>query len=284
MILQCGDKQLDLTRPVIMGILNTTRDSFSDGGSYFNNGELDIDLALRRAEQMVAEGAAIVDVGGESTRPGADTVSLAEELDRVVPVVEAIRRNVDTIISVDTSSPVVMREAVAVGANLINDVRALQQPQAVETVADLGLPVCLMHMQGDPQTMQRDPHYDDVVADVKTFLQKRAQACINAGIASNAIIVDPGFGFGKTLQHNIALLQRLEELRVLSYPLLVGMSRKSMIDKWLHRPLDQRLPASLALALLAVQRGANIIRVHDVAATHDVAQIQQVIDGLAPPP
>ena len=284
MLLSCGNKKLDLSRPVIMGILNTTRDSFSDGGNYFKDGKLDIDSALCRAEQMLAEGAAIIDVGGESTRPGADVVSLTEELDRVVPVVAAIKKHFDPIISVDTSSPVVMREAAAVGANMINDVRALQQPQAIETVAELRLPVCLMHMQGDPQTMQHNPHYDDVVVEVKNFLQQRAQACIDGGIAAGAIMIDPGFGFGKTLQHNIELLQQLSQLHTLGYPLLVGMSRKSMIDKWLHRPLDQRLPGSLALALLATQRGANIIRVHDVAATHDVLRIQQIIDGLEPLP
>lgn len=267
-----------------MGILNATRDSFSDGGSYFSDNKLDLNLALQRAEKMLVEGADIIDVGGESTRPGADVVSLEEELQRVIPLVETIKKNFDCIVSVDTSSPEVMHQAKGAGAGIINDVRALQREGALEAAAATGLPVCLMHMQGDPQTMQANPHYANVVQEIIDFLQQRIDACVESGIKKSQIIVDPGFGFGKTLQHNIELMQKLKQFAALNCPVLVGVSRKSMIDKWLHRPLDQRLPSSLALALLALQRGAKIIRVHDVAATADILNIQQVIDLEAPIP
>jgi dihydropteroate synthase len=261
-----------------MGILNVTADSFSDGGRYFENGQLSIDLAMRQARDMVKAGVSIIDVGGESTRPGAQAVSEQEELDRVVPVVERICAELEVIVSVDTSSPAVMEAAAKAGAGLINDVRALQRPGALEALVSLNLPVCLMHMQGEPGTMQRDPAYQNVVTEVKDFLLERAHACIHAGLAADKILIDPGFGFGKTLAHNLQLLRSLSVFTDLNFPVLVGLSRKSMIDKLLQRPIDQRLPGSLTLALLAVQAGARILRVHDVAATQDVLQIWMAID------
>jgi dihydropteroate synthase len=256
-----------------MGILNTTPDSFSDGGNYYSGGGLDLDLAVRRAEHMLEEGAGIIDVGGESTRPGAGSVSEQQELDRVIPVVEALVNKLDALVSVDTSTASVITESAKAGASLINDVRALQREGALSAAAVTGLPVCLMHMQGQPNNMQQNPHYDDVIAEVTDFLRSRIAACNVQGISSGRIILDPGFGFGKTLAHNLALLQRLPELGELGCPLLVGMSRKSMVAQLLNRPVDERLPGSLALALLAAQGGAAIIRVHDVAATVDVLKI-----------
>lgn len=276
-ILHCGNHQLDISRPVVMGILNTTPDSFSDGGNSYINNQLSLDLALRRAEQMLAEGAGIIDVGGESTRPGAAVVSEQEELDRVVPVVEALVAKLGALVSVDTSTASVIRESALKGAGLINDVRALQREGALIATAESELPVCLMHMQGQPQTMQTKPIYIDAVADVKAFLVERVEQCLNAGIASNRIILDPGFGFGKTLAHNLALLKALPELHTLGYPLLVGMSRKSMIAQLLGRSVEERLPGSLALAMLAAERGAVIIRVHDVAATVDVLKVLNAV-------
>lgn len=252
-----------------MGVINATPDSFSDGGTLFRGRQVDAQLALTRAAEMVAAGATILDVGGESTRPGADPVTQQQELDRVLPVVEAIRAELPATISVDTSSPVVMREAAARGAAMINDVRALTRPEALATAAALDLPVCLMHMSGEPGNMQSDPSYDDVVGEVCGFLAARASAARAAGIRAEHIVVDPGFGFGKSLAHNLQLLAGLPRLASLGYPVLVGLSRKSMIGKLIGRPVDQRLPASLALAVLAVERGAGIIRTHDVAATAD---------------
>lgn len=274
----CGKHVLDLTRPVVMGILNTTPDSFSDGGSCYKNHRLSLDLALRRAEQMLAEGAQIIDIGGESTRPGAPAVSEQEELDRVVPVVEAISRKLGALVSVDTSSALVISESANHGAGLINDVRALQRHGALAAAAASGLPVCLMHMQGDPGTMQQNPNYDDVVEQVFGFLQARIAACQAEGIAREQILLDPGFGFGKTLAHNLALLRRLPEFARLGLPLLVGLSRKSMVAQLLGRPLEQRLAGSLALALLAAERGAAIIRVHDVAETVDVLKVLAAVN------
>lgn len=272
-LLICGRHQLDLTHPVVMGILNTTPDSFSDGGSYYTGSALDLDLVVRRAEQMLAEGAQIIDVGGESTRPGAATVSEQEELDRVAPVVEALVDKLGALVSVDTSTASVITESAKKGAGLINDVRALQREGALLAAAATGLPVCLMHMQGQPDSMQQNPQYDDVIAEVCDFLHARIAACNAQGIPSERIILDPGFGFGKTLAHNLALLRRLPELGSLGYPLLVGMSRKSMVAQLLDRPVDERLPGSLALAMLAAERGAAIIRVHDVAATVDILKV-----------
>lgn len=279
MHLTCGKHILDLSRPVVMGILNTTPDSFSDGGSYYAGDSLNLDLALKRAAQMLEEGAEIVDVGGESTRPGAASVSEQEELDRVVPVVEAISAELGAIVSVDTSTPVVIEESARAGAGIINDVRALERPGALEAAAAANLPVCLMHMRGQPGNMQADPHYDDVVAEVSAYLMGRLDACEAAGISRERIIFDPGFGFGKNDGHNLALLRNLPQTAPSDIPILVGMSRKSMVGRLLGREVAQRLPGSLALALLAAQRGAKIVRVHDVAATVDVLKMLQLVDN-----
>lgn len=273
----CGKHVLDLSTPVVMGILNTTPDSFSDGGSYYSGSTFSLDLALRRAEQMLAEGAKIIDVGGESTRPGSATVSEQEELDRVIPVVEALVNELDALVSVDTSTASVITESAKKGAGLINDVRALQRDGALAAAAAAELPVCLMHMQGQPDTMQQRPEYSDVVSEVIGFLLDRIDACRAKNIGPERIVLDPGFGFGKTLAHNLALLQRLPELGDLGYPILVGMSRKSMVAQLLNRPVNERLPGSLALALLAAERGAGIIRVHDVAATTDVLKVLSAV-------
>lgn len=278
MKLTCGNHVLDLSRPRIMGVLNTTPDSFSDGGRYYRGGELDLETAVARARQMVDEGAAIIDIGGESTRPGAAPVTEEQEYQRVVPVVAAIAEELDVIISVDTSTPAVMLAAAEAGAGLINDVRALQRPGALAAAADTGLPVCLMHMQGQPGTMQANPHYEDVVAEVEAFLGERLQECEAAGIPRTQVIFDPGYGFGKTDEHNMELLRRQAELAPEGMPLLAGLSRKSMIGRLLGREVEDRLPGSLALAMLAAQRGASILRVHDVAATADVLAFQQLVD------
>lgn len=277
-ILDCGRYRLDLTRPVVMGILNATPDSFSDGGSYYTGSLLSLDLVLRRAEQMLVEGAQIIDVGGESTRPGAVKVSEQEELDRVIPVVDALVGKLGALVSVDTSTASVITESAKKGAGLINDVRALQREGALVAAAATGLPVCLMHMQGQPESMQQNPHYDDVIAEVSDFFRARIAACRSQNIPSERIILDPGFGFGKTLAHNLALLKRLPEFSRLGYPLLVGMSRKSMIAQIINRLVDERLPGSLALAMLAAERGASIIRVHDVAATVDVLKVLEAVN------
>jgi len=273
MLLQCGKHQLDLSTPVVMGILNTTPDSFSDGGSCYQTGRLSVDLALKRAEQMLIEGAKIIDVGGESTRPGSSPITEQQELDRVIPVVEALVKKLDALVSVDTSSAIVIKESAHGGASLINDVRALQREGALHAAAATGLPVCLMHMQGQPIDMQSAPRYSDVIAEVSDFLQQRLAACIVAGIPKSHILLDPGFGFGKSLTHNLALLRRLPELSVLGCSLLVGLSRKSMLGQLLHREVNDRLPGSLALAMAAAERGAAIIRVHDVAPTVDVLAV-----------
>lgn len=277
MILQCAQHTLDLSTPKIMGILNITPDSFSDGGSYFQDGCASLDLVLKRAEQMLAEGADILDVGGESTRPGAAIVSEQQELDRVIPVVEALVGKLGALVSVDTSTASVIRESAAKGAGIINDVRALMRDGALQAAAETNLPVCLMHMQGQPQTMQSAPCYENVVAEVLDFLQQRFTACQAVGITKERILIDPGFGFGKTLAHNLALLAHLQDLAVLGAPVLVGLSRKSLLGQLLNRGVDERLPGSLALALAAVERGAAIIRVHDVAATKDVLSVFHAI-------
>jgi dihydropteroate synthase len=272
-MLVCGQHLLDISRPVVMGILNATPDSFSDGGSYYAGDSLSLDLVVRRAEQMLAEGAQIIDVGGESTRPGAAIVSEQEELDRVIPVVEVLAQKLGALVSVDTGTASVITESAKSGAGLINDVRALQREGALAAAAASGLPICLMHMQGQPDSMQEHPHYDDVISEVNAFLQDRIAACQAHAITPERILLDPGFGFGKTLAHNLALLRRLSEVGALGYPLLVGMSRKSMLGQLLNRPVNERLPGSLALALLAAERGAAILRVHDVAATADVLKV-----------
>ena len=260
---------MSLDRPVVMGVINTTPDSFSDGGLLYRGARLDMNRALGRARDMVSEGAHVLDIGGESTRPGAAPVSVAEEMDRVLPLLERINGELDVVVSVDTSTPALMSEAARLGAGLINDVRALTREGALAAAADSGLPVCLMHMQGEPGSMQADPHYEDVVSEVSDYLVARVDACTAAGIVPQRLLLDPGFGFGKTVAHNLVLLRELPRLGALGFPLLVGLSRKSMIGKLLGREVGQRLPASLALALLAVERGAGVVRTHDVAATVD---------------
>lgn len=272
MRMDCAGRPLDLGRTAVMGILNVTPDSFSDGGLFLSS-----DRAVKRAQQMVDEGADVIDVGGESTRPGARAVSAQEELDRVIPVIELLREALPVPISIDTSKPEVMREAVAAGAGMINDVRALRADGALQAATELRVPVCLMHMQGEPRTMQENPSYYDVVQEVYEFLRDRGQACLDAGIDAGNIIVDPGFGFGKTLQHNLELLRNLREFTTLGEPVLVGFSRKSMIDKALGLPLAQRLPASIALAVLAMQNGASIVRVHDVGATSQAVRMAEKV-------
>ena len=257
-----------------MGILNVTPDSFSDGGRHFG-----VEAALRHAEAMVSAGATLVDIGGESTRPGARVVSPLEELERVAPVVEAIARELDVIISVDTSTPAVIRESARLGAGLINDVRSLSRDGALGAAADSGLPVCLMHMRGEPADMQNDPRYDDVTAEVLGFLQERMDVCIGAGIPAERIVLDPGFGFAKTLSHNLSLFKHLEKLHALRRPLLVGVSRKSMIGQALERDVAHRLHGSLGLAALAISKGACILRVHDVAETIDVVRMVAAVQA-----
>lgn len=276
-VLTCGTRQLDLARTQVMGILNVTPDSFSDGGQHFDRNGLALDQALRHAEMMVSDGASIIDVGGESTRPGAKPVSLDEELARVVPIVERIAAELDVVISVDTSSPEVISAAAAAGAGLLNDVRALGRPGAIEAAAATDLPVCLMHMQGSPATMQDAPVYEDVLDDVVAFLQQRVQACEAAGISADRLILDPGFGFGKAIEHNLRLLNNLDALHALGCPLLIGTSRKSMIEHVLGRAVDERLAGSLATVAVSVMQGAQIIRVHDVKETVDVVRMTEAV-------
>jgi len=252
----------------VMGILNVTPDSFSDGGQFAS-----IDSALRQAERMSSEGADWIDVGGESTRPGAAAVVLQEELDRVIPVIEAIRKRFDIEISVDTSKPQVMTEAVAAGASMINDVRALRQPGALEAAAGTDALICLMHMQGEPREMQQNPSYEDVVNDIKAFFQQRIEDCKKAGIDRQRIILDPGFGFGKTLRHNYQLLQRMQAFLEFGLPVLAGISRKSMLGKVTGRDVDDRVAASIAAATIAAVKGAQYLRVHDVKETRDAVKV-----------
>ncbi|GGO74892.1 dihydropteroate synthase [Bowmanella pacifica] len=270
-----ANKTVDLSSPKVMGILNVTPDSFSDGGR-FNKP----DAALYQVESMLADGATFIDVGGESTRPGAADVSVEDEISRVVPVVEAIASRFDTVISVDTSKPEVMLEACRAGAGLINDVRALQEPGALSVAKQSGAAVCLMHMQGQPRTMQHEPQYQDLFADIFAFLDDRVQACIDTGIERERILLDPGFGFGKTLQHNYQLLQGMERFHHMGLPLLVGMSRKSMLGNLLGRAVEERLAGSLACATIAALKGAQIIRVHDVKQTVDALKVTMAV--LAP--
>ena len=270
MKLYANNKCLDLSFPQIMGILNFTPDSFSDSGQFFS-----LDKALFQVEKMLKEGATIIDIGGESTRPMAEEVSEAEELQRVIPLVEAVQKRFECWISVDTSKAIVMQEAAKVGMDLINDIRALREPGALEIAGKLNLPTCIMHMQGQPRTMQTNPHYDDVVQDVYQFLNDRTQACLAAGIAKENIIWDMGFGFGKTVQHNYKLLQQLAQFCESGYPVLAGLSRKSMIGAVLDKPVTERVVGSVAGALIAAQNGATILRVHDVAATADALKVWQ---------
>ena len=268
MKLTANNKTLDLSTPKIMGILNFTPDSFSDSGKFFQ-----LDKALFQVETMLKQGASIIDIGGESTRPMAEEVTLEEELERVVPLVEAVRKRFDCWISVDSSKAQVMQEAAKVGMDLINDIRALQEPDALQTAVRLALPVCIMHMQGQPQTMQLNPHYDDVVADVLKFMQQRTEQCLASGIKKENLIWDPGFGFGKSVQHNYCLLQQFAVFCEQGFPVLAGISRKSMIGAVLDKPVEQRTVGSVAAALIAAMKGASILRVHDVAETADALKI-----------
>lgn len=287
--LNCGGKTLDLSRPVVMGILNTTPDSFSDGGQLYVGDNLDLDATFCAVEKMLADGADIIDIGGESTRPGAKPVSLQQEMDRVLPVLQGIKQRFDALVSVDTSTAQVISEAANSGANMINDVRALRREGALEAAAESGLPVCLMHMQNRPDNMQANPSYDNVVAEVLEFLQQRKQICLDAGIAGDQIILDPGFGFGKTLEHNLALFNALDQFADTGHPLLVGVSRKSMIGQMLDSDVDQRLIGSVTMALLAAQslvrvpaqnttHKSLILRVHDVLETVQAIKVWQTID------
>lgn len=268
MHLRLGSRTLDLSTPKVMGVLNVTPDSFSDGGR-FN----DPAAALVQAEQMVRDGAALIDVGGESSRPGAEPVSFQAELDRVMPVIESIIETLEVAVSVDTSKPEVMREAARAGACLINDVYALRQEGALEAAAELPCAVCLMHMQGEPRSMQEHPRYGDVAGEVSEFLTRRVEACTKSGIARDRITIDPGFGFGKTAEHNLELLAGLRRLLALELPLTVGLSRKSTLGKLTGRGVDERMPAGVAAAALAVERGAHIVRTHDVGPAVDAIRV-----------
>ena len=275
--LNCAGKLLDLTKPQIMGVLNVTPDSFSDGGLFMSK-----ESALFQAQKMFADGAAIIDVGGESTRPGATPVSAQEELDRVIPVIESIHKEIPVIISIDTSKPHVMREAVNAGAGMINDVYALRQPGAVQTVADLDVPVCLMHMKGEPRTMQEKPQYENIIQDVNEFLAQRIHECERGGIQRQNIIVDPGFGFGKTVQHNLILVKHLPEFFSFDLPLMVGFSRKSTIGAILNKSSGDRIMGSISLAVIACWHGAQIFRVHDVKDTADALKLCISVRNVSP--
>ena len=273
MQLHCGTFQFDLSRPLVMGIVNVTPDSFSDGGLHLQR-----DAALAYAWQLIDEGADILDIGGESTRPGAQPVNAQEEMDRVLPIIEALR-GAPVPVSIDTCKPEVMQAAIAAGAQMVNDINALQDSAAMRVIAASQAAVCLMHKQGNPQTMQEQPHYQNVVAEVSAFLRERIAATQAVGISRMRIVIDPGFGFGKTLAHNLALLRELKKLTELGVPILAGLSRKSMLGALTGQEVGQRLPASLAAALSAVERGANIVRVHDVRATVDALKVWNAVNG-----
>lgn len=272
MIIKANNKSLDLSSPQVMGILNVTPDSFSDGGQYDS-----LELALRRAQKMIAAGVSIIDIGGESTRPGAPDVKLEEELARVIPIIKAIRSQFDVWISIDTSKAEVMRQAVAAGADMINDIRALQEPGAIEVAAASNVPICLMHMQGQPRTMQTNPHYQNLLEEISEFLQERIQACEAMGMNRNQLILDPGFGFGKTLEHNYHILSHLEDFHRFGLPILAGMSRKSMLFKLLDKAPSECVAASVSCATLAAMKGAQIIRVHDFEQTLDAMKIVSMV-------
>jgi dihydropteroate synthase len=282
-ILSVGDRQIDLSTPACMGILNATPDSFSDGAllndDSSKNFKIDLDKALTRAEAMVKEGALFIDIGGESTRPGAAIVSLQEEIDRVIPIIEALHSRIDVCISVDTSKPEVMKQAIAAGARLINDVRALSLDGAMDVVKNSNAALCVMHMQGKPETMQSTISYDDVVDEVIAFLREKVSVCKENGISPSRLLIDPGFGFGKTVEHNYRLLAELSRFSELQTPLLVGVSRKSMIGAAIDRPVDQRLAGSIAATAHALAHGAKIMRSHDVAATMDAIRVNSAISS-----
>ncbi len=273
-VMNFAGKIVDFNTPKVMGVLNVTPDSFSDGGELLlDSGKLSVDKALQRAEAMYEAGATFIDVGGESTKPGASTVSLEEEMDRVLTLVELIHNNIDVIISIDTSSSEIMLQGASAGAGLINDIRALQRPGAIEAALKTNLPVCLMHMQGTPATMQEAPSYDNLINDVIKFLEDRILACIKIGIDRNQIIVDPGFGFGKTLEHNLELLGRLSEFEKLKLPILIGLSRKAMLGLITGKSVRERQAAGIAATVIALMQGVNIIRTHDVANTVDAVKV-----------
>jgi dihydropteroate synthase len=278
--LKCGNQILDLASPAVMGILNITPDSFSDGGQLYSDGQLDQSKTLYAVETMLADGADIIDIGGESTRPGASPVSVEQELDRVIPILSAVKKRFDCLVSIDTSTAQVIKQATSAGANIINDVRALQRVGALQAAAASGLPVCLMHMQNQPDSMQNNPEYSDVVGEVTAFLAQRKKDCITAGIAADQIMFDPGFGFGKTLAHNLTLFNALNQFAVTGHPVLVGVSRKSMIGQMLDCDVDQRLIGSVTMAVLAAQqisaaKGSLILRVHDVKETVQALSVWQ---------
>lgn len=273
--LKCGHKEINLAQPQVMGVLNVTPDSFSDGGKFIKP-----EQAILHAQVMVTAGAAIVDIGGESTRPGADEVSVEDEITRVVPVIEALVGEISVPVSVDTSKPEVMLAAVEAGASMINDVRALREPGALEAAVEANVPVCLMHMQGQPRTMQSNPQYNDVAGDIIDFFHQRIDAALNAGVTEDNIILDPGFGFGKTTEHNYTMLREFKRFTEMGFPLLAGLSRKSMIAAILDNPVEDRMPASIALAVLVVEQGANIIRVHDVKETVDALKMLEAMQSL----
>ncbi len=266
-------------KPLVMGVLNITPDSFSDGGSFYDSSNSKLTVAYDHAQSMISEGAKIIDIGGESTRPDAKSVSTQEELDRVIPVIEKLSKDSNCIISIDSSCPEVMLAAAKAGAGLLNDVRSFRREGALDAVLKTGLPIVLMHMQGEPQDMQKNPIYDNVVEDVHSFLLERVNECQSFGINTSKIIVDPGFGFGKTLNNNFELINNLESVRVKNLPLLVGTSRKSMIGSVLNKEPNERLYGGLALTTLAVHKGANIIRTHDVAPTQDVIDMVYALDS-----
>jgi dihydropteroate synthase len=278
--LQCGSKILDLSKPAVMAVLNITPDSFSDGGNVFSQAQVDPSKVLTTVSKMIDDGADIIDLGGESTRPGAKPVSVQQELDRVIPVLNSLTANFDSVFSIDTSTPEVMKEAASVGAHIINDVRALGREGALGAAVETGLPVCLMHMQNQPETMQDNPEYQDVLAEVLEFLSERRQQCLNLGMKADQILLDPGFGFGKTLAHNLSLFNGLPTMAKESHPILVGLSRKSMIGQILDADVNDRLIGSVTMALLAAQAiygagGSAILRVHDVKETKQALNIWQ---------
>ena len=275
MKLHAGRHLIDLDQPRVMGILNVTPDSFSDGGRF-----LDVDDALRQAAEMIGAGADIIDVGGESTRPGADETSVQTELDRIMPVIEGIADRFDIPVSVDTSKPEIMRVAVSVGASMINDVFALRAEGAIDAAVEAGVPVCLMHMQGTPRSMQESPAYERLPGDIIDFLGERVRHCLSAGLCKEKLIVDPGFGFGKSDQHNLEILSKLNQFAELGLPLLVGLSRKRTLGNLTGKPADRRLGAGVAAAVIAVEKGANIVRTHDVADTVDALKVVTAVNRI----
>ena len=275
MLLNLGSRTLDLSKPKIMGVLNITPDSFSDGGKYQS-----LDHALSACEKMIDEGASIIDVGGESTKPGSSPIEAGIQIDRVIPVIQSIKKNFDTIVSIDTGDPVVMREAIKNGAEIVNDVYALKNTVDMDFLSGENKAICLMHMKGSPSTMQENPVYDDLMTEIKDFLEERINFCLRAGKNRESLIIDPGFGFGKTLRHNILLLKNIEQLKYLKVPICIGISRKSFIGKITNKTINERLYGSLGAALIALQNGANIIRTHDVGPTKDIINLYNSLNNI----